>query len=368
MQADNRAEKAELRRVMWSPYPDNHLTLWAAPPAPQPPSQPSHLDSPAEQRAKKQQRLQRWRISRDFQPNLSPKAKKPHGNSSGGSSRSNTTEVLATHRLSFANQSIVQLSIIVPQPSAEHFSKLVELRMPQNKLRRLPRALFMLEQLEILNLENNRLDEHSADDLWWPRLAHLRVLFLAANRFTRLPQTLGKMARLFYLDVSDCTWLTCLPAELLASDSMGTLATNRCSLELADRFITRRDGPSPPAIVAVVGEERGVPRLVDLCVQSVYLATMLPRQGSERMRAVCGEMRRNPDDFFVSGLLLRRLDGAERLKTCSVCRRPVFCPGRAVLRTVEHWALPFVWQCCSQRCCDEAKTLAITSSSLLNKQ
>ncbi|KAJ2782779.1 hypothetical protein GGI15_002799 [Coemansia interrupta] len=344
MQADNRAEKAELRRVMWSPYPDNHLTLWALPP--QPHHQPTHLDSRTELRSK-QQRLQRWRISRDFKPQNKDKPQPP-------GSRANTAEVLATHRLSFANQSVVRLTI--PVPSVEHFAKLVELRMPQNKLRKLPRALFMMTQLEILNLENNLLDEHSAEDAWWPELRHLRVLFLANNGFARLPQTLGAMERLFYLDVSDCTRLDCLPAELLASKSIGTLAANRCALDLADRFTAHRN---PPPALAL---SKGAPRLVDLCVQSVYLATRPP--GSERMLE---EMRRNPDDFFVARLLLRALDNAAALHTCSVCGHPVFCPGRAILRPAGDWALPFMWQCCSQRCCDRAKTLDIPRGSLLNK-
>ncbi|KAJ2371515.1 hypothetical protein IW150_004559 [Coemansia sp. RSA 2607] len=343
MQTDNRVKKSEHRQA-WSPYPAHRLTLWALPPAAQP-SQPSTLDSLTTLRAK-QQRLQRWRISRDFHTNASSSATTPR--------RTNTAEVLATHRLSFANQTITHLTI--PPPSAEYFAQLVELRMPQNQLRTLPRALFMLRQLEILNLERNLLDEHSADPSWWPGLVHLRVLFLADNLFTCLPQSLALMDRLFYLDVSDCSRLACLPAEVLASKSLGTLAANRCSLEMTDKFISHPGQLPPPPLVV----HKGAPRLVDLCVQSVYLATH--SSAGNRMHRVCEEMRRNPGDFFVSALLLRALDNVDSLLACSVCGMPVFCPGRAVLRTAENWPLPLAWQCCSQRCCEKAKTLTFKST------
>jgi len=53
-----------------------------------------------------------------------------------------------------------------------------------------PREIFTLaDSLEILNLSGNQLDS-LPDDL--PRLHRLRVIFCSDNRFTALPEVLGR--------------------------------------------------------------------------------------------------------------------------------------------------------------------------------
>ncbi|KAJ2230127.1 hypothetical protein IWW45_005909, partial [Coemansia sp. RSA 485] len=231
MQANSIVEREELHKSMWSPYPEHSLTLWALPPLTHL-EPPSHLDTRSQLQSK-QRRMQRWQISRDFKHTSSPTSM------TTSSGRGKTTEILATHRLNFGNQSITKLNI--PVSSISYLTNLVEIRMPQNKLRNLPESLFMLTQLEILNLENNCLDESCALERWWLNLVHLRVLFLADNLFGSLPGSLGRMAKLFYLDVSDNRRLRYLPAEILSSASIGTLTAYRCSTELLDQLASTRD-------------------------------------------------------------------------------------------------------------------------------
>ncbi|KAJ2868171.1 hypothetical protein GGH94_000304 [Coemansia aciculifera] len=355
-----------MRRVMWSPYPDHCLTIWAASPniSTQSDAKPAtHLDGQRHLRQSSQRHKQFWSISRDFRL----------GDTS--SSQCKTTEVLASHRLSFGSQSIRQL--IIPLSSIRYLTSLVELRLPQNKLTRLPHSLFMMTQLEILNLENNQLDEHSTEDIWWRGMVNLRVLFLAGNRFRCLPPSLGRIPMLFYIDVSDNPRLTYLPAELLYAPAIGTLAANRCSGAVMRRLIS--DSTTWLSLPDLFLESptiskrwSRVPSLSSLCVQRIHAAIApfvspepsTPPESSQvvarypdsayQLFAACEEIRRNPADFALSGVLLPALNSASKRYMCTVCRAPVFCSELAIVKTVDHWDVPFAWQCCSTKCQDQA--------------
>ncbi|KAJ2340150.1 hypothetical protein GGF43_006479, partial [Coemansia sp. RSA 2618] len=344
--ADNRREKAEVQRVMWSPYPDHQLTLWAMPPhTPTPP--PTHLDGPATARARQRRQLQGWQISRNF---------------AGTAAKGRTTEILATHRLNFGNQSITRLC--VPRASLEFLGALVELRMPQNKLTQLPHALFLLRGLEILNLENNALDERCAHDRWWPMLARLRVLFLAGNRFAQLPPSLGRMPHLFYIDVSDNRRLSSLPAELVSAPSVGTLAASRCSLELASLLASAstllfEDRVAVDMPWAKAGR---VPPLAALCLRTIGRAVMQEAEDAPKRHDVhacarlveaCEEARRRPDDYPVLDLVLEALGDMDGLCECSVCGELVVLSSFSFVRMQTGWELPVAWRCCSAACRDK---------------
>ncbi|KAJ1647370.1 hypothetical protein LPJ64_001212 [Coemansia asiatica] len=363
MQANSVVEKEELQKVMWSPYPDHSLALWALPPQTYH-DPPTHLDTHLQLQSK-QRRMQRWQISRDFKP--SDPSKLPANNGKG-----KTTEILATHRLNFGNQSIVRLSI--PQSSIQYLTNLVEIRMPQNKLSQLPHSLFMLTQLEILNLENNLLDEHCACDQWWLKLVHLRVLFLADNRFTRLSGSLGKMPKLFYLDVSDNRKLSYLPAELLTSPSIGTLTANRCSMVMLDQLYDKHGQ-------FIVPRNLQFPTLKEICIKTIHTAIQpyLNRKRDRKDEQIqggiqgqllfeaCEEIGRNPGDYFVADLLTPVLDASvQSLPSCSVCDNPVFYSIFSLVRLVDTWSLPFYWLCCSANCRDYVESLPV-SSQLINK-
>ncbi|KAJ2504894.1 hypothetical protein GGI11_007194 [Coemansia sp. RSA 2049] len=405
MQANTRTERAEVRREMWSPYPDHNLTLWAMPPEHGAAGTygGSGTISPAKMKKKqaraadragettsKQRRLQWWQVSRDFKVDEQEKragGRSKRDDTMGASgARGKTTEVLASHRLNFGNQSIRRLSI--PVSSVPLLGGLVELRMPQNKLTRLPASLFMLTQLEILNLENNLLDESHMADHPWRRLASLRVLFLAGNRFRQLPPSLGRMPRLFYLDVCDNHRLRHLPVELLASPSLGTLAANRCSAALADRIdllceaeAAPSSSSSSPRCIPLLEMAPGspasrsahprVPSLAAICVRQIHLAISSSRSGdngegkmmSRMVAAACDRIRRNPDNYVVSRVLLEALDAVETLALCSVCNAPVFFPAFTVARLVESVELPVSWHCCSAACRDRAASQVVVKAA-----
>ncbi|KAJ1739586.1 hypothetical protein LPJ78_004883 [Coemansia sp. RSA 989] len=338
MQADNRGEKAEVQRVMWSPYPDHQLTIWATAPQPAP---LSHLDSPASMRSKQRRQLQSWQISRSF-----------------ASAKGRTTEILASHRLNFGNQCIQSLNI--PRSALPFLNTLVELRMPRNKLHTLPCTLFDLQGLEILNLENNCLDEHCAEDAWWRKLTRLRVLFLADNRFTQLPPSLGRMPRLFYIDVSDNSQLSSLPAELVQSPSVGTLAASRCSMALASMM---EPGKSIPFIdrLAPHIKPAHVPPLAALCLRAVGRAMAQTYEEGhvyyesdlcERLIAACEMVKRYPEQYQVLDLLLDALGDTKSQSACSVCGGVVLMSAFSFVRQEEGWELPVAWRCCSAKCRD----------------
>ncbi|KAJ2534374.1 hypothetical protein GGH20_000041 [Coemansia sp. RSA 1937] len=349
-------EKAEVQRVMWSPYPDHQLTLWAM--APQTPLLSSHLDGPATVRSRQRRQLQGWQISRNF---------------SSTRAKGRTTEILATHRLNFGNQSITRLCI--PRASLEFLTALVELRMPQNKLKQLPHSLFELKGLEILNLENNALNEQCADDRWWPLLERLRVLFLAGNRFEQLPPSLGRMPHLFYVDVSDNHKLTALPAELVRAPSVGTLAASRCSLDLANMLGPAQSLPFEDRVPANMpwSSPVRVPPLVALCLRTIgraskqttdFKQTTDSNQSTEscperydaisctHLMDACDEVRRRPDDFVVLDRMLDTLRDMDGLCACSVCGEPVILGSFSFVRMEPGWELPVVWRCCSATCRD----------------
>ncbi|KAJ2083559.1 hypothetical protein H4R24_000722 [Coemansia sp. RSA 988] len=358
MQADSRIEKDELQRVMWSPYPDHHLTLWAMPLSPAATTaDPSHTDTHRERRTRLR-RLQYWQISRNFSP--------------GSGARGRTTEILASHRLNFGNQSISRLTI--PVSSVPHLESLVELRMPQNHLSSLPKALFMLPGLEILNLENNRLDERAMHDAQWPSLVRLRVLFLAGNCFAQLPPSLGRMPRLFYLDVSDNPRLACLPAELLLSQSIATLAADRCSMVLSHRLELSSDNTLPFAdVVPDAPPHVPIPPLSALCVRALYLAGALARDQlpsktaarigdlamCRRLLAAYEEVRRAPDNYRMLSLPLKSLDSVDDRSLCTTCECPLFHSSFAFVRAESVCELPVAWRCCSARCRDRALLMAL---------
>ncbi|KAJ1962675.1 hypothetical protein GGI12_002506 [Dipsacomyces acuminosporus] len=389
---------------MWSPYPDHNLTLWALPPPPpgDSGSKLTHLDSRQTWAEKQKRRHQWWQLSRDFKlaadTNHKGKGLDYTEKDESAKSRGKTTEILATHRLNFGNQSIRRLSI--PRSSIQYLTGLVELRMPQNKLTSLPRSLFALQQLEILNLENNLLDENGVPDHLWRDMAHLRVLFLAGNMFTRLPPSLGKAPRLFYLDVSDNHLLGHLPVELLASSSIGTLAANRCSNEIMNRLdessrsenmCAGTPGCLPLVSALRVDKDVGyslVPSLAGSCIRRIHNA-IEPFANEERgadsnqeeaaaeapaivdphelsvgrgLFEACQEIRNSPSEYIVSDILLKALDSADELYACSVCSSPVFYPSFGIVKAVDHWTLPFSWQCCSAACRDKAIETAIHKS------
>ncbi|KAJ2889452.1 hypothetical protein GGI21_006566, partial [Coemansia aciculifera] len=269
--------------------------------------------------------------------------------------------------------SILQLTI--PTSAIRYLTNLVELRIPQNKLTKLPHSLFLMTQLEILNVENNQLDENSTEDCWWRRLVNLRVLFMAGNRFRCLPPSLGRMPKLFYADVSGNPRLTYLPAELLYAPAIGTLAANRCSAAIVRRFASDATKPEwlplpdcPVASAAAASNPwTRVPSLSSLCKQRIYRAIApLIAPDSEQstgtetsssayhLFAACEEIRRNPADFAISSILLPALDSAPKRYMCTVCEEPVFCPELAIVKMVEPWDIPFAWQCCSAQCQDKA--------------
>ncbi|KAJ2658039.1 hypothetical protein IWW48_004211 [Coemansia sp. RSA 1200] len=412
MQANTRTERAEVRREMWSPYPDHNLTLWAMPPengaagmytgsgGSSSPSkmkkkkqqqQQARVASRAAEATSKQRRLQWWQVSRDFkigdrdeQGGRVAGCSKGDGATGASGTRGKTTEVLASHRLNFGNQSIRRLSI--PVSSVPLLGGLVELRMPQNKLARLPASLFMLTQLEILNLENNYLDESHMPDHLWRQLVSLRVLFLAGNRFRQLPPSLGRMPRLFYLDVCDNHALRHLPVELLASPSLGTLAANRCSADLAERIdmLCESEAESSstassssrcvPLLEMAPGSPASstahprVPSLAAICVRQIHLAISNSNEKEDEMvspmiAAACARIRRNPDDYVVSRVLLEALDAVEALALCSVCNAPVFYPAFTVARQVESVELPVSWHCCSAACRDKAASQLVVKTA-----
>ncbi|KAJ2829370.1 hypothetical protein FBU31_002711 [Coemansia sp. 'formosensis'] len=357
------------KRVMWSPYPDHYLTIWAASPnvSTRSDTKPvTHLDGPRHLRQSSKRYQQFWSISRDYRLGET-------------GDRCKTSEVLASHRLSFGNQSIRQLTI--PLSSIQYLTSLVELRLPQNKLTRLPHSLFMMTQLEILNLESNRLDEHSTEDIWWRGMVNLRVLFLAGNRFRCLPPSLGRMPKLFYADVSDNPRLAYLPAELLYAPAIGTLAANRCSSAVMRRLDT--DSAKPEWMLlsdclldsSTTGKRWSrVPSLSSLCVRRIHaaIAPLIspepspPLESSQivtrdpdgcnayQLFAAIEEIRRNSVDFDLSDILLPALDSAPKRSMCTVCGAPVFCLELAIVKVVNHWELPFAWQCCSTKCQDQA--------------
>ncbi|KAJ2486244.1 hypothetical protein IWW37_005686 [Coemansia sp. RSA 2050] len=369
--ADRGREQASepelVQRVMWSPYPDHYLTIWAsARPnafAPSDTKPATHLDSHRHVRQSNRRQQQFWSISRDYR----------QGNKS--SEPCKTSEVLASHRLSFSNQSIRQLTI--PLSSIQHLTSLVELRLPQNKLTRLPYSLFMMTQLEILNLENNQLDEYSTEDQWWRAMVNLRVLFLAGNRFCSLPPSLGRMPMLFYADVSDNPRLPYLPAELLFAPAVGTLAANRCSGAVMRRLLAESKRPVWLPLPDCLKDSpitarrwSRAPALSGLCLQRIHTAiapfatsghesSQLAAQdpsnpGAPQLFAACEEIRRNPAEFALSDVLLPALDSAPKRYMCTVCGAPVFCPELAIVKVADHRDMPFVWQCCSTKCRDQA--------------
>ncbi|KAJ2716236.1 Leucine-rich repeat serine/threonine-protein kinase 2 [Coemansia spiralis] len=349
------------RAAAWTPYPDHSLTLWATAPQAKEPG-PSHLDGDLAPRYKK--RLQWWQVSRNFET--------PAG-AAGSGHRGRTVDVLATHKLNFGNQSICAL--VIPLSAVPHLDGLVELRIPQNKMRTLPPALFRLAGLEILNLERNQLDEHCAPDHLWRDLARLRVLFLAGNRFRQLPPSLGRMQRLFYLDASDNPRLDCLPVELLASSTLATLTVQRCSPELERRLrlalaraptAVARDRPMLP-FADLVADGPGathtrIPPLAAMCARRLAMASAAPPADDaadaepwRRLRAACEELRRRPEDHHPLPDLVRRAADTEHgLCLCSVCGGHVYYSSFSFLALVDGYELPAAWRCCSARCRDTA--------------
>ncbi|KAJ2805958.1 Leucine-rich repeat serine/threonine-protein kinase 2, partial [Coemansia helicoidea] len=344
------------RAAAWTPYPDHSLTLWATEPRAKEPA-PNHLDSDLAPRHKK--RLQWWQVSRDFRD--------------GGAEarRGRTVDVLATHRLNFSNQSICAL--VIPEWAVAHLGNLVELRIPQNKMRTLPPALFRLAGLEILNLEHNRLDEHCAPDRLWREFSRLRVLFLADNRFRQLPPSIGRMPRLFYLDASDNPRLESLPVEVLASASIATLTVQRCSPALAQRLAP--DGahaaaaaqarPLVPFADLVAGgpgaTHTRTPPLAAMCARQIAKAAIpdadstADAESRRQLRAACEELRRWPDEHHPLPALLRRAADAEPgLCLCSVCGLHVYYSSYSFVALVDGCELPAEWRCCSARCRDTA--------------
>ncbi|KAJ1732276.1 leucine-rich repeats and IQ motif containing protein 4 [Coemansia biformis] len=340
----------------WSPYPDHSLTLWAV--APNTKEVPlSHLDADLAPRHKK--RLQWWQISRNF--------------NTAGANKGRTTDVLATHKLNFGNQSICKL--FIPLSAIDHLDGLVELRMPQNKLRTLPPALFRLSGLEILNLERNQLDEYCAPERQWQGLKHLRVLFLAGNRFRQLPPSIGRMQRLFYLDASDNPHMDCLPVELLTSPTIATLTVKRCSPVLAQALQLARarapvgdikDRPVLPFADPIAdgpgARHVRVPPLAAMCAQRLARAASIPpemglvSQSPEvtswrHLRAACEELRQHPEDHHPLPDLMRRASDAEAGQClCSVCERLVYYSSFSFLELADGCELPVAWRCCSARC------------------
>ncbi|KAJ2719335.1 hypothetical protein GGI07_005274 [Coemansia sp. Benny D115] len=324
----------------------------------------SHLDRRSQALAKLQrQQPTRWLVSRDYAAKDAPK---PAGTAaaSHASPPNRTVEIPATHRLSFGSQSICRLTI--PAASVAHMANLVEIRLPNNKLSQLPNALFLLTQLEILNLESNSLSQDSAADWMWRKLVHLRVLFLADNAFTELPRAIARLPRLFYLDVSENSGLQSLPIELLTSPSLGTLAANGCSALSSEMAAPGSSG------------DLRVPSLKSLCLRDIQrVSSLANKDGASReptessgdsvvvtrhMKNAIEEMRRNPTDFFVAELVLSALDSVNKLPLCSICDRPVLAsPAFGHLRLLEGWDMPFSWICCTAACRDAADTQTVHS-------
>ncbi|KAI7821828.1 hypothetical protein BX661DRAFT_200588 [Kickxella alabastrina] len=260
------------------------------------------------------------------------------------------SEVPATHRLSFGHQSICHL--VIPPASMVHMQNLVEIRLPHNKLKTVPLSLFKLTQLEVLNLESNLLEDAGEDRLW-RGMVRLRVLFLGSNLLNEVPSAVGRLPRLFYLDVSDNPRLGCLPVEMLGSASLGTLAANRCDAE-GMYLETRR--------------KRSVPSLKDICLRSIYAAIDLCQIGcgaGAGLREVCEEIRRRPQEYCVAELLLNLLDSVKGMPLCSVCARPVFFKTFEVVRRAGEWELPFKWMCCSSECREVADVQQVTTKLTL---
>ncbi|KAJ2495246.1 hypothetical protein GGI11_008489, partial [Coemansia sp. RSA 2049] len=119
---------------MWSPYPDHNLTLWAMPPESgaagmytgngtssgslsKTKKKQARAAGRAAESTSKQRRLQWWQVSRDFkvdeqEERVAGRSKRDDTVGASGT-RGKTTEVLASHRLNFGNQSIRRLSIPV---------------------------------------------------------------------------------------------------------------------------------------------------------------------------------------------------------------------------------------------------------------
>lgn len=324
---------------MWSPYPDHYLTLWALPASTA--ISGSHLDRNSHVQKTKHQNLRFWQLSRNFtmQPNHPGK----------------TSEYLASHRLNLGNQSICRLTI--PISSINYLTNLVELRIPQNKLTSLPYSLFLMTQIEILNLENNLLDEEGTEDWWWRGMENLRVLFLASNRFKQVPPSLGKLPRLFYLDVSDNPRLECLPIELLLSESIGTLAAHRCSAEIADLLDSRNQKIMSWHQFSKLQGHTSVPGLSRMCVQKIHRAI------GQEMEGAYHELVRNPEEYPVAQLLLPWLESAHKQHLCTVCGSPVFFDSFNMLQRIEDHHLPFLWTCCSPECQHNITTVPLPRSS-----
>ncbi|KAJ2785274.1 hypothetical protein H4R18_000598 [Coemansia javaensis] len=348
---------------VWSPYPDHALTLWAMAPSQEP--APSHLDVDAAARGRRRKRLQWWQLSRNY--NISA--------AGAADGRGRTTEVLASHRLNLGRQSVCRLSI--PLSAVAHLDGLTELRMPYNKLRALPPALFQIAGLETLNLEYNQLDEAGVPDRLWCGLERLRVLQLAGNRFRQLPPSLGRMPRLFYLDVSDNPRLDCLPGELLVSPTINTLAARHCSPALAQslRDLAPQAGatgrPTLPLTDLIAGgsgaQHARVPPLAAMCARQLTLAMALPAEppdggcdcdgdcGAEALhcvRAACEEMRRRPEEHHPVPDVVARATATDRLCLCSACGQFVHYPSFSFVELAAGWELPAAWRCCSARCRD----------------
>ncbi|MCU0438490.1 MAG: hypothetical protein MUC49_11290 [Raineya sp.] len=80
-----------------------------------------------------------------------------------------------------------------------HLKNLTDLDLSNNYLRELPKEIARLENLVYLNLNHNRFNELSMEIT---QLENLQTLVLSRNRFTKLPQELKNLDCKIYLDIS----------------------------------------------------------------------------------------------------------------------------------------------------------------------
>jgi len=113
--------------------------------------------------------------------------------------------------LSKAGQKLENFPINWTTKSREHF-KVERLSLMHNHLTSLPETTFLAPNLRTLLLKKNGISSISKDFL--NDVQNLRVLDLAFCKFPSLPETLGDLKELKYLNLSYCSQLDALPESL----------------------------------------------------------------------------------------------------------------------------------------------------------
>ncbi|KAJ1920206.1 hypothetical protein H4219_001439 [Mycoemilia scoparia] len=182
-----------------------------------------------------------------------------------------TSKILADTKLSLAHQNIDE--VVLPRSLVPQFMILAKLTLNNNNIRSLPKSIFYLTSLEILDVSHNLLgsDSFSFPAYLIPNLINLRICFLHDNKLTKIPQQFGLLKKLLCLSISKNP-ITFLPHDIT---SIKLLQCDDDDLSTSDFGPDNSDGhrsntPAPLSLSTSSSTESTSERfvsLLDLCTQ-----------------------------------------------------------------------------------------------------